>query len=674
MMPTAPAIHPPLLKVDPAPASARKHLRDAILSQCPGLSSHVADIISEAAAEPGEARKALASPLYTHTPHGRLKLFPVRVYAPLAVPGVANPRLHARRTPPFADSSARPAIEPVLADAGQPVLRIALESREHGEQSLREARSWVTGKDAVELEALIRPYGVQRPVTLIVQEFAHADASDSVYLLAGLDGSTRLAICHTLLGIDTADVPYRLWTNGRIRGRVLREFADISSRPADELLKEPELIDQHRALTVPALIVIGFEPNPGGTYDDMMRALDALVSMEHLGHSRDWDESSQQDELSRISLREAVEAGVITERERLYMLGALTKEQCTNPSSGHPADVLPVEEDERAIFISHVVHSNAMREPIRKAYYGLLVKDEESRPGRLPKNARVDIATELTFLTFRSEVGDDEVERRGPRSILHRTWGWSEFRDPAKLRRPNGRSLEDLRDGALDELLGAAPQLGPDRIELAMAGAYWLIAKGVLKRDSRETDNRSGTAVLKAMLSCEDGIHQLYRAIVDGRADEPAIFEVAPGTGGAIRTDGYGAPIPASDRTLRSTYTGAQPQIGQTPEEKLRASLDSLRSALEQAEDAVQQVKENVTANGYATFLDAAVGLREVDAIADKAKSVVVDLEAWAREVDIEQRVRAGRARSMPGINVLVPPHQSSAVNPATVNGVGVTP
>lgn len=649
-----PLIHPPLLEVDPAPASARKHLFDAIRSQHPSLSPAVATVISEAATFPSQARGALASPLSRHTPYGVLHLLPLRVYAPLAVPGIANPRLHAHRTPPFADPTARPPLEPALADPSQPILRVSLEDRDHGEQALRETRAWLTGKEAADLEALIRPYGVQVPVTLVVQEFAHDDGSESVHLLAGLDGSTRISICHSLLGMDTADVPYRMWTNGRTRGRVLREIAEIGARPADELVRQPDLVARHRALTIPASIVIGFEPNPGGSYEDIVSALDSLVSMEHLGHARDWDESSQQDELSRIALREAVAAGVLTERERLYMLGALTKDDCIHPPSGGSAVMLPVHEDERAVFISAVVHSPEMRAPISRAYHGLLVKDEDSQPGRLPKNARVDIAAELTFLTFRNEAGEDEVERRGPRSILYRTWAWTEFRN--KLRRPTGRTPEELRDAALAELHANGANLGPDRVELAMAGAYWLIAGGVLKRDSRDTDNRSGIAVLKAMLSCEDGLHQLYQAIVDGRAGTGEIQEVEPGGDGAIRRDGHMVPIAATDRGLRASYSGVRVAPGVTPEDELRRAVTLLRTSLEQAGDAVTQIKDLVDANGVALFLEAALSSRDVGSVRTATDDVSAALQAWATEIEIEQRVRAGRARTVPRVDVLQPP------------------
>lgn len=627
---------PPLRKDRPAPATARRRLAEHAASNL-RLDPRLADALGEVCVRAGDARNGLSALVEQSTPYGTLRFLYTLVYAPLLVPSGPNPRQHIAEAPPFTTGHQMELVEFGLGPVGQPFVRLPLMDRSHGEALLRQARQFLI-QDGAELEALIRPIGVQVPVTIIGQELVHEDTTPSVFGFTTLDGSTRVAICHKLCGVEAEDVAYHLWTNPRTRGRVLREIAELADRPEDELSEDD--FARHRAHIIPARIILGFTPHEGGSWDDLLKALDALVSTEHVGHARDWDEGAQQDEINRVALRQAVEDKVITSRERLYLLGALTPDQCANPPSGLEKDRLPTLPDERAIYIASVIYGPEMLDPISRAYRGMLVGDRPAK--KLGNNVRTHVATELTFRTFRP-TGTDDAKRRSLRSILERTWGWSEFRN--KLEKPSGRTPRDMRDAALDELRRDRNSLGFDRLELAMCAAYWMISGEVLKRETRTKDQRSGTTVIRAMLDSEDGIRQLAQAVVDGRAGMP-LRAVKLGGGGGVDRTGAGEELHLTDKLLRERFGSHSDEVPEDPAEQLKVLINQMRDAADGLGDVHVRMADLLRDYGSTLFLEAGVNHEDLNRQAESVSGAAARLGKWAQEIEILHRLRGMMARA----------------------------
>src|SRR5690606_11285555 len=114
------------------------------------------------------------------------------------------------------------------------------------------------------------------------------------------------------------DVPYDDNDAGmRARVKRLNEAFDRGER-------DPATIVALRCERVPALILVGFEPYPGGT-TGFPTAVRSFVALRHADPPKPWGEGPENESLADEVLDELLRRGLITPTEREYYAGSCTK-------------------------------------------------------------------------------------------------------------------------------------------------------------------------------------------------------------------------------------------------------------------------------------------------------------------------------------------------------------
>jgi hypothetical protein len=258
------------------------------------------------------------------------------------------------------------------------------------------------------------------------------------------------------------------------------------------------------------------------------------------------------------------------------------------------------------------------------------------------RSSRLAIAAELAIRPYRLVMND--AQRRNPRQAL--PTAMIRLRPDANQWEPTTRNIDDIRDAALDELADGSP--GSSVRELAVRGAFWLTRYSALQRSSR-TDQRFADQVLADMMKTEQGVQQLYQAVIDGR-EGVALRRVR--TTGEIMTSEAGESLLVDDRRLREMFPpGLEPEVAPEtsndppdPHEVLLGQLYSIRDDVLSVQNKLEAVEDIQDEHGNP--LARAVGCPQdqvevtVDAL-DKIRTRMVQLGAiWqvtgARPVDPE--------------------------------------
>src|SRR5262249_55313946 len=144
----------------------------------------------------------------------------------------------------------------------------------------------------------------------------HADSTASVTVAVTSEGSSRLVACHDILDVRSADIPY-----GR-DDRALRSIV----RSLNEVVNNGPTTEQAEALrceTIPALLLVGFEPHPGSTAT-FATAVRSLVALRHVEPPKPWNEAAKMGSIADTVLEALVEQGLLRPAEELWLLGAFT--------------------------------------------------------------------------------------------------------------------------------------------------------------------------------------------------------------------------------------------------------------------------------------------------------------------------------------------------------------
>ena len=108
------------------------------------------------------------------------------------------------------------------ARAGQTLIHFGAIGADHVRNALAGERENLAGSKWRES---VRGIGVRKPVDLLPIRVSHADGRPQVDALAAIDGSSRMFLCHEALGLDSADVLYRLTGRPPRRPHVHRTVA-----------------------------------------------------------------------------------------------------------------------------------------------------------------------------------------------------------------------------------------------------------------------------------------------------------------------------------------------------------------------------------------------------------------------------------------------------------------
>lgn len=247
-----------------------------------------------------------------------------------------------------------------------------------------------------------------------------------------------------------------------------------------------------RCETMPALILVGYTPLPGGP-DRFSSAVKSLVALRHVDAPKEWGEGPELESLADEALSVMEDRGIITSLRRRWLAGSISRKQA---AAAHLPDDPAIRAAEIIALFS--TDDQAVRDAIRDAV------TRQSTRKRITKNFRVKLAVALIVRAVAGEGTNPDRVRR----YMHH--GFVSVRDNAF--NPTHRDADDLLTDALDEFdadPGSDP--GPARLELAARAAYPLISTLSLWADRgtqnnpNADDRRRPGEVIDTMLSTQAG-------------------------------------------------------------------------------------------------------------------------------------------------------------------------
>ncbi|MBV9025116.1 MAG: hypothetical protein JO362_15300 [Streptomycetaceae bacterium] len=430
------------------------------------------------------------------------------------------------------------------------------------------------------------------------------------------EGSSRTTAAHDLLGDgNSVDVVTKAESDTFMRGRIKELNTAFEQGPT---VKQSEAL---RCETMPALILVGYRPLPGGP-DRFSSAVKSLVALRHVDAPKEWGEGPELESLADEALTVMEDRGILTPLRRRWLAGAISRSQAR---IAH----LPTDPAIRAAEIIALFTSDdqAIRDAIRDAV------TRQSTRKRITKNVRVKLAVALIV---RSVAGEGASPDRVRRYMQH---GFVSVRD--NHFKPTHRGAEAVLADALDEFDDdPAGTPGQGRLELAARATYPLIATLSLWADRGTSNNpnvddrRRPGEVIDTMLTSRLGIHQLHRAIVDHNDGRSALRAVDED--GSIRlTEDRAQDQTLSDVYLRSTFPKAgspsRPASMDTPDDALRDAAAALGAAVRQLEEAMAALRGVKATDGTDHVETVGIDLSHVNEWKGTLDAAGTDLNFWGR-------------------------------------------
>ena len=174
----------------------------------------------------------------------------------------------------------------------------------------------------------IRNQGVMTEVWLSAVTLVHGDGTGSVTVPVTSEGSSR-----------TRRMPRH--PRHPLGGRPLcprrpRAAFDrpIAQRGGDQR-PTAEQAEALRCETIPALLLVGFEPHPGSTAT-FATAVRSLVALRHVEPPKPWNEAAKMGSIADAVLEALTDQGLLRPEEELWLLGALTPRRPGQGLLGRP--------------------------------------------------------------------------------------------------------------------------------------------------------------------------------------------------------------------------------------------------------------------------------------------------------------------------------------------------
>jgi hypothetical protein len=629
---------------DFAPTRTRRALAERVIAAF-GLSEAAGTAVSSAVVDPSAARHQIGeptNPTYEEIPVPGGTVYGIRthVWARRIMPDPRNPRIGPTRRHPYAvdpgmggeDARFRPVPEPTspLGQPDAPELMVRLESRLHLEWAQGQAANYIFAKN--DWRESIASQGVMEAVWLVATQYVHDDGSDPVTVLTTVEGSSRTTAVHALLGVRSADVPYETGDHA-FRAHIRRLNEALESGPTGEHLVAL------RCERVPALILVGFRKHPDSTAG-FPTAVKSLVALRHVEPPTVWGAGPENEALADEALDELSRRTLISETERNYYAGQLTRAECR---SAH----LP---DDPTMRATRIVELFASADPAITEALRAAVTSQSTRK-RITIGLRNDLATALIVRSIDSDASHIDQVRRYLRAAFGKAVHAGRWKS-------TGREVEALAAQALAEArlaLGdpTAGDPGPATLEMAVRAAYPLVVSRRLNADrgtanNDQPDRRTPGEVLEVMRRRPHGVLQLAQALRDFAADQP-IRAVDEDGRIIVRSDGAGEQM-VNDFYLRTTFPppgrASARRGGATPAEQLHNALSDLGAAMQRVEEAYQAAQNVLGDDGLPLVETVGANPDDCRAWRSQLKRMDDDFNYWGRTYG--RRYGAGR---VPGLD-----------------------
>jgi hypothetical protein len=615
---------PPQELDTPALAQATRRAAERLQDQF-NLSPEAAEAFAAAVVDPAEIRKAADNPERLYVPGGTLLGLRTRVWARRVLPDPRNPRIGPARRHPIAvrpgsteDARFRPVPDPAAHPEGRPELHLEIHSREHLSWASAIAKKYILKDNDWRLS--IRNQGVMTEVWLSAVTLVHDDGTSPVTVPVTSEGSSRVTACHDILDIRSADVPYV---------RDDRALRSIVRGLNDAVLNGPtvEEAEALRCETLPALLLVGFEPNPG-SIAAFATAVRSLVALRHVDYPKPWDDAAKMESIADAVLERLASEGLITSDEERWLAGAVTTDEAL--ASGFPAD--------SAIRAARIVRLLTDADPsvhhtIRVAITGQTTKE------RITNKFKLQVAAALIM---RSVAGTDERQKvadiyRGMQTGFSDTLATTPWR-------ATYRSTDELVQTALAEVQNGGTA-GSNTLELAARAAYPLITARQLLPDrgtqnNDQVDRRVPGAVIERMRTNERGVRQLGQALHDD-ATRRKIRAVAS-DGSVLPLDADAGEQEVSDNWLRRTFPPpgrpVAPPAPETAHEHFMQAISQVGIAMDRLSEAASRLSAVEGVDGRPLIEAEGIDPTDADAWLGALMGLLQLLSVW-KAIHVGRRV-----------------------------------
>jgi hypothetical protein len=575
-----------------ASAKARNPLVERLMAAFP-MSEAAAQAIANTVVDPSTVRKYIGEPTDPQfeeiaVPGGHVLGIRTTVWARRIMPDPRNPRTGPTRRHAFAvepgmgdeDSRFRPLPEAETPEGKPdttPELVVKIESRHHLEWASDQAADYVLGEN--DWRDSIRSQGVMEAVWLVPTTFIHGDGAAPVTALTTAEGSSRTTAVHNILGLRSSDVPYD------DQDQKLRTHLRKLNEAFEKGIAEPDQFAALRCERVPALILVGFKRNAASTAG-FATAVKSLVALRHVDPPKPWGEGPANEALADEVLGELQRRRLITDTERAYYAGSITKAEAR---AAHFSD-------DPVMRASKIVELFAKADDTTGDAIRVAVTSQSTRK-RITRKMCNELATALIVRS----MTDDPARTDRVRRYMRNAFGQSVYGEDWKT---TGKDVEALLKDSVREIEKAIgdptiADTGPASLELAVRATYPLVVTGGLTDDrgsanNNQPDRRILGEVIEGMRKSVHGAHQLAQVLRDFAADRH-IRAVDENGAIKMRTDGNGEQI-ISDVYLRLQFPPAGKvkvtSAGTTPGELLKARLAELSDAMDRMEEAFRRVGE----------------------------------------------------------------------------------
>jgi hypothetical protein len=353
-------------------------------------------------------------------------------------------------------------------------------------------------------------------------------------------------------------------------------------RALNERVTDGPTIEQVEALrceTVPALLLVGFEPHPGSSAT-FATAVRSLVALRHVEPPKAWNEAAKMGSIADAVLEALTEQGLLRPEEELWLLGALTPEEAE--SKGFSSDPAV-----RAARIVRLLTDTdpTVHQAIRVAITGQTTKQ------RITNKFKLEVAAALIL---RAVSGSDEGQKVSDiYRALQTGFADSLASEPWQA---TYRPAEDLVTDALREL-DRGVQEGPASLELAARAVYPLVVNRQLFPDrgtsnSDQLDRRQPGKVIERMRTSPWGVHQLGRALRDHASGER--IRAVSSSGEPISLENGDGDQLVTDNWLRQTFPPpgrpVAPAAPDTAHERYMEALSKMGDAMDAVDRAVRRL------------------------------------------------------------------------------------
>ncbi len=407
-------------------------------------------------------------------------------------------------------------------------------------------------------------------------------------------------------------------------------------RSLNEAVTNGPTAEQAEALrceTVPALLLVGFEPHPGSTAT-FATAVRSLVALRHVEPPKPWNEAAKMGSIADAVLEALTDQGLLRPEEELWLLGALTPEEAE--AKGFSADPAV-----RAARIVRLLTDTdpTVHQTIRVAITGQTTKQ------RITNKFKLEVAAALIL---RAVSGAEEGQKV---SDIYRALQTG-FADvlASEPWQATYRATDDVVAEALREV-GRGAGTGPASLELAARAAFPLVVSRQLFPDrgtqnNDQVDRRQPGRVIDRMRTNEWGIRQLGQAISDHAAGR-RIRAVSPAGEPIPLDNGDGEQI-VTDNWLRQTFPPpgrpVAPAAPDTAHERYLDAMAKLGEAMDAVDRAVRRLLAVEGIDGRPLIQTEGVDPADADAWLEDVMKLMQPIPVWRNThvLALRRRPRVG--------------------------------